>query len=135
MVKLRQSQLDGMHQKLRQEYENRVLSHIEEAFPEEVWNLPKDVKQLRIRESIDRALNYGLETEEDVAAFVDWTFELGETFDRNAWASEILLDPTLSGQDKVIEIETAVNELEESDDLDLLGDGAENQAETEKLLN
>jgi len=62
----------------------------------------------RLHRSVDRALGYGIHLSEDVAAFVDLTFECGEDFEDGAtygWAREILDDSRRGGIDKIAAIE------------------------------
>ena len=119
MFQLRSEQLDSIIAGRRKNYEDRLIEHVQEAFPEEVWDLPKDLLRHRIRKSIDCALTFGLESEEDIASFVDLTFELGEDFHTQPsydWTRRILLDPQLEGRSKISKITGELNELEDGID-------------------
>jgi hypothetical protein len=91
----------------RAQFEEGVAAHLERAYPEEVWDAAPEDLRARVHESVEKALSYGIDIEKDVSAYVDITFELGESFDTDPeqeWAGKILRDETLSGTEKIAKI-------------------------------
>jgi hypothetical protein len=91
----------------RRDYEDRVIDRLTDAFPEAIVLTPPDRLRARVAGAIDRALGYGITREADVAMFIDFTFELGETFDtdpRYEWARAVLLEEAFDGRQKVAAI-------------------------------
>lgn len=105
---IRTAQMNAFSANSRRQFENRLIDHVIANFPEQVWNWKTTDLQQRVAEAIDRALAWQFEREEEAAAFVSYTFELGEHFDTDpafSWVFPILQDRTLSGQAKIQAIE------------------------------
>jgi hypothetical protein len=110
--------MDTFATDLRARFENRLVAHVEEAYPEKVWDIALSDLGVRIHRAIDQAITYGIKIEEDVATFVDLTFELGQHFDtdpEHEWAQPILRDPNLEGHEKVNMIEEALYQMEDNE--------------------
>lgn len=105
---LRPEQMDVFSRCVRVGFEDRLMDHLAEAYPEKTYGLdPVEFRQ-RVSQSLDRALAYGLASETDAAAYVGWNVELGQNFERQAeyaWVAAILNDPELEPQAKVKRIE------------------------------
>ena len=92
---------------MREGFEERLVEHVERAWPEEIWNVPEPVVRQRLHRTVDRALAYNVKRERDVVIFVDLTYEHGESFELVpgfAWARRILEDPGLAGAEKIARI-------------------------------
>lgn len=110
-MKIRPEQMQALADERRARFEEEVLTHLESAYPEELWTRTKDEVRERVRRAVDKALAYSIRTERDVTSFVDITFELGEEFDadpRFEWATKILNDDALDGRGKVAKIKEAL---------------------------
>ena len=97
-------QMEAFSEYTRRDFENRLIMHISEIIPAEAANMPEGGLRDRVRQAVDKALGYGIEAEEDVLLFVDFTFELGQDFEQTPeydWALNILQDQRLPGHDKV----------------------------------
>lgn len=79
----------------------RLVSYLRARFPGRYDAIPDD----RLRAAIDRmrgtAADYGIQRENDVATFLDFTVMYGQDFHRDAWAREILQVKELHGPDKM----------------------------------
>ncbi|NOT58220.1 MAG: hypothetical protein HOP18_26755 [Deltaproteobacteria bacterium] len=116
MIKIRQEQMDAFATDLRARFASRLVAHVEGKYPEKVWDLARTDLRMRIQATIARAITYGINREEDVAAFVVLTLELGEHFDTESeheWSQTILRDPTLDGHAKINRIEEALYQVED----------------------
>ena len=101
---LRPEQIQAFTHYMTANFEDRLILHLREAYPEEVWEIPPDELSETVRRAMDRAMAHGLVTEGDVAGFVDLTFELGPDFESDEnydWAANILHDPNLDGTRKI----------------------------------
>lgn len=106
-MKIRKEQMAAFAADRRRQFVDRVIAHLEQAYPEAVWDAdPNDLRR-RIDQTIDRAMSYGIAIEKDVGAFIDFTYDLGESFDtepENEWARSILLRGDLDGSAKIAEL-------------------------------
>lgn len=96
MIVIRQEQMQAFKQSLQQDFENNMLAHVEDCFPQKSRAIGQ-VEVLRlIRAGIERAEHYGLVEQPDVAQFIDVLFTLGPSFDTNPlfpWVNRILNSP------------------------------------------
>ena len=110
-MEIRREQMQALADERRALFEERLIAHLENAYPEKLWTSTPEAVRERVRRAVDKALSYSVRTERDVTSFVDLTFELGEGFDidpRFDWAGEILRDDSLDGRDKVARIKHAL---------------------------
>ncbi|MBU2550298.1 MAG: DUF4123 domain-containing protein [Proteobacteria bacterium] len=97
-------QLEAFRESARDDFEQRLVRHIEGIIPGEAAAMPEGDLKARAGRAVDRALGYGIEAEKDVFLFAEFTFELGEDFGRTPecdWALDILEDQRLNGRTKV----------------------------------
>ncbi len=77
------------------DFEDRMVVHLNKFFPEQCEALGEPGTREEIRNGIDRAARYGIETERDVCKYIDLMFAFGRDFDTNPelpWAARILND-------------------------------------------
>lgn len=95
MLIIRQNQLDLFDKRAGHEYEERLHTRLWKRYPEEAHALGEQPLRNLIRRGVSRSKQYGLESERDVALFVDLMLFLGPRFDQDPglpWVSEILND-------------------------------------------
>jgi hypothetical protein len=76
-------------------FEDRVIAHVRQFFPEESGRLDEPELRETIRYGMGRAETYGLVSERDVCWYIDMMFAFGRDFDVDPdlpWAAEILND-------------------------------------------
>jgi len=108
MIYISTDQMNKFSDVSRKNFEKRLIDHLEKAYPEEIWNLSEHELIMQVQNLIDKAFAYGIVTEEDVATFIDISFELGEkinTDEQFSWIIEILSKEELDGQAKISMIE------------------------------
>ncbi len=104
-----------------QNYENfvaRLIRHIEITHPEKTWSMQEEKLPDRIEKVIKEAQSYGIENENDVAAYVDLNFEFGNEFElapERFWAREILSDRQMTGHEKIVKLEKIGYAIEDED--------------------
>ena len=109
-MNIRSEQAETLGIERRKEFERRVIQDLTRTYPEEVWRLRGGALEPHVSEAIDKALSYGIASEQDVSAFVHLTFGLGENFEsdpRYPIAAGILNNPDLAGHEKIEAIRNA----------------------------
>jgi hypothetical protein len=93
MLVIRREQIKALSWKMRKAFEGRMVLHLKEFFPDQCEMLGEEDTRAAIRYGMGRAEGYGLETEGDIAKYLNLMFVFGRTFDTDPdlpWASEIL---------------------------------------------
>lgn len=101
---IRKDQSDAFREQMTKNFEDRMAAHLREAFAVRVQALDDAALRGEIRCGISRARQYGIETERDVARFIDLMWMLRRDFDTNAetaWARPILSDHASSAENRV----------------------------------
>jgi hypothetical protein len=84
-------QLDVFEEAQARGFEDRMVSHLGEFFPEQCETLGEPAVRELIRYGIERAAAYEMVGERDVCKYVDLMMALGRDFDRDIqWAAAIL---------------------------------------------
>jgi len=107
MLKIRKEQNDELSDYMLQQFENRMVVHLRDEYPEETQLISEEQLRTLIKAGIRKAETYGIELENDVQEFIEFMVVYGSDFDTNSkfhWAREILDDPDLDGSDKMDEI-------------------------------
>ena len=92
---IREKQQRVFNEKFSTSFEDRMVVHLRAVFPHEC-GAQTDV-QLRetVHRGIDRAAQYGVDTERDVCKFIDLMMIHGPEFDQLPWAAKFLNDQVL----------------------------------------
>jgi hypothetical protein len=107
MLKIRQDQMDVFAAEMRANYEQRVVDLIQEEHTKEVVHLTTAAWQQRVPEVVDKAWEFEIYAEEDVAIFLVCLVQPPEDFatdPRQDWPA-ILGDNNLDGHQKVERIQ------------------------------
>jgi hypothetical protein len=117
LLQMRQEQMNAFAAASRRRFEDRIVAYIDEAYPEETFDLTDTDLRNRTHKAVEKAISYGIETENDVVEFVELNFELGDDFDTNpayAWVSDILRQPHQNGRRKIMEIQERLDQVEDA---------------------
>lgn len=101
---IRKDQTDGFRQQMAKSFEDRMVAHLRAAFPQETQHLDEAALRADIRNGVTRAAQYNIETERDVARFIDLMFLVRRDFDQSPetpWARPILTDKASSAENRV----------------------------------
>ena len=107
MFILRQQHLDAFSEAAKEGFEDRMVSLLYEKFPDECEQLGERGVRRRICTGVERAAQYEIDTEADVAVFIRLMFGISPTFDTDsetAWTAEILQDQELSASERLEQI-------------------------------
>lgn len=99
MLQIRKEQSDSFSVVMRRKFNNRMVLHIQECFPEHYEKLREDNTRELVDIGVDKAATYDIVSERDVCKFIDLMLGFGVDFDENPeypWASDILNDETLN---------------------------------------
>jgi hypothetical protein len=116
MLSIRKEQMAVFEKVAEGDFENRMLSHIKEFFPEQHGRFAESSLREFIHYGVDRAAAYGIELQPDVCQFIDLMLVFGRDFDHDPalpWASTILNDPEIPGPTaRIYELQNAVAALQ-----------------------
>lgn len=93
MLVIRRKQMNILSWKMRKAFEDRMVLHLKEFFPDQCQMLGEKDTRAAIRHGMERAETYGLGTESDLAKYLNVMFTFGRDFDTDPelpWASAIL---------------------------------------------
>jgi hypothetical protein len=90
MFKLRKEHMDALDAAVKREADRNLITYARRRFPEHLRQAPAGQLQDLIGKTRGTAKTYGIEQENDVGTFLDFTVMYGEAFHRSAWASDIL---------------------------------------------
>jgi len=119
MLTIRNEQIRQLAQARRAAFEGRVIARLQKTYSDDAPELmTTELLAPRVRAIIGRAQEQGIDEEDDVMAFVEIAFEVGDEFDtypENEWAIQILDDSMLSPHEKTVEMQFLLEELAEHD--------------------
>jgi len=93
MLVIRRQQMNILSWKIRKAFEDRMVLHLKEFFPDQCEMLGEKGTLAAIRQGMERAEIHGLGTESDLAKYLNVMFTFGRDFDKDPelpWASAIL---------------------------------------------
>jgi hypothetical protein len=93
MFRVRAEQIDALSHDAARRYENELLQHLRQHFPQKCDLLTESVLREEIHYAIKRAGSYGITAGPDVRLYAELMFSLGRDFDRDPrfpWAQSIL---------------------------------------------
>lgn len=94
-MKIRKEQMDVYSEAAVQDFEDRMVHHLEKCFPEQCEALGDAETRKAIREGIVLASDYGITLEPDVCRYISLMFAFGRNFDSDhhlPWPARILND-------------------------------------------
>lgn len=106
MLTIRKEQLAVFQKMASQDFEDRMVLHIGEFFPEFMRQLGEERSRELIRYGIQRASAYRFQLEPDVCNYINFMVVFGRDFDRDPalpWARTILNDPALPAPSAKVE--------------------------------
>ncbi|MDB6121146.1 MAG: uncharacterized protein JWQ71_139 [Pedosphaera sp.] len=104
MLVIREEQYKAFAQYVVKGFEDRVVIHLKQVWPDDCKRVGERGLREAIRKSFESCEKYGIKAEYDVVRFVDLTFILCQGFDTNprlAWAARLLNDKELSPRAKM----------------------------------
>ena len=113
MFKLRQGHLDEFEEGYRTTFEDRMLRDIAERFYLQFQELGEEKTRERIREGMERAGQYEIRTQRDVARFIRMMFGLRPDFDtarQTRFAGDILKQTDRPAAERLDEIKAAARQ-------------------------
>jgi hypothetical protein len=93
MLTIRKDQMTVLGDYMMRRFEKRMATHLEDAFPEQLKVMTPVAVMEMIRAEIAKANGYGLEYEDEIELYLEYTVIYGRDFDTNpktSWAGEIL---------------------------------------------
>ena len=112
MLTIRKAQLDALTADLLVQYKDRLLRQFTSAYPVQFSRLQEEGMRALIERGVDTAIQYHIETERDVAAFITLALRTTgdiETMIQRESVRRILEDDTLAGEFKVQLIQLQLN--------------------------
>ena len=107
MLTIRPDQLQILCAVMLAQFEQRIVTHLRSEFPGQAGKMPEAELRDLIRQGVDSASKYRIETEAHVQHFLEFQFEIGPDFDTNprtAWTQVILQREDLWPWEKLDEI-------------------------------
>src|SRR5215472_3275189 len=115
MLTIRALQLDVLSEPQIKRFEDRMLSHLRNSFPQQSELLGELRLREMIRQGVKRAGVYGITTERDVCKYVDLMMVWGTDFDQDQklpWAGQILRTCNNPSVKTTVLVETAKKKLQ-----------------------
>jgi len=104
MLIIRDEQMDVLRAHMRRQYEQRIVKHLREKFPDRTKDLPDKRIRDAVQNSMKKAESYGLEYEDDIRRFIEYLVIYGTKFDtqeETRWIGDILQRNDLDGTAKM----------------------------------
>lgn len=105
MLVIRKKQIEALDRQSEKLFLDRMIDHLYEIFPDKFEELGSKIKiRDMVRQGLEQAQGYGIDTEQDVALYVDIMFGIGPDFpdgEDMAWARSILENDGLIGPAKM----------------------------------
>jgi hypothetical protein len=101
---IRQEQMAALAAYTRRAFRKRMIEHLRRDFPRRALELGPEGVAALVDGSIQRALGYGIDDEDDLRAFIDQGVVPDGPFEEQPgmeWAQEILRKSSLSGHAKM----------------------------------
>jgi len=104
MLKIRQAQMESLSEARLKQFEDRMVTHLRSACPEETQEMSETELGNTIRLGMSSAAQYDITSEVDVRRYLECVVVYGADFDTNsktAWAGRILNNKQWSGTEKM----------------------------------
>ena len=113
-MKMRNEQIDAFSRSREIAYEDSLISHIRDFFPDRFQTAGETNVRELIRYGIMRSRSYGIVTERDVCKYIDLMIVFGRDFDQECvWAQEILTDEDADPVDQIDDLYEVAQFIEE----------------------
>jgi len=99
MLKIREEQYEELGKISLKSFEDSMVEHIKEFFPEQYEILGEPVVRLVIQYGVEQGEKYEFTTQRDVCLYINTMFMLGSNFDADlqlSWAADILKDESIT---------------------------------------
>ncbi|OQY28744.1 MAG: hypothetical protein B6244_06175 [Candidatus Cloacimonetes bacterium 4572_55] len=83
MLVIRKQQMDALSQVVMDTFEDRMVAHLYDTFPEKCAEMGESSVREDIQYGVQRSAQYGIEAERDVCRYIDVMFVLGRDFDND----------------------------------------------------
>jgi len=93
-LRIRQAQMQAFVRERRRSFEDRVLEHLRDRFPERCRQMTERELRELIQYGIDAADRYAIRIEHDVSVYIEQMLRFGRDLDRLPWAAKVLSDET-----------------------------------------
>jgi hypothetical protein len=104
MLTIRRQQIRALQESARSRFEDEMAAHLTRCFPGAPEVADRDRLRNSIREGLEAAKGYGIQSGQDVRQFLELATEYGPDFHQLPWAAQILNDRILSGTGKMEQI-------------------------------
>jgi len=104
MLILRKKQMEALSEYMISQFEDRMLTHLRQAFPQATAKFAEDEFSSIIPAGIEKAKTYGVVLESDVKTFLEYVALYGLGFDSNQEPNEVsgvLRDKSLNSSEKM----------------------------------
>ena len=104
MLTIRSEQMDALSAYMIARFERDMVNHIAQAFPKQFAEAGDAGTRKLVHDGIAKAASYGVQSERNVALFIDLMVAIGPTFDhddRFPWVRQVLQDPDRPEQTKL----------------------------------
>ena len=104
MLSIRQEQMDVLSAYTRNQFEQRMIKHLREKFPDRTKDLPDEKIRLVVQDSMRKAKGYNIEYEDDIRRFTVYLVIYGtrlDTREETQWIGNILRRDDLTGTAKM----------------------------------
>jgi hypothetical protein len=104
MLVIRQEQMDVLSVYMRAQFEQQMVKHLREKFPERTQDLPDERIRMVVQSSIKKAERYGIEYEDDIRRFIEYLVIYGtrlDTREDTQWLGDVLRRNDLDGTAKM----------------------------------
>lgn len=111
---IRREQMNVLAAASKEQFEENIMAHLRRVWPDDTASMSDDVLLQWVRYGVARGERYDIDTEFDVARFLDVMFLFDPQFDENPtlpWAAEILQAPHLDGRQRVDALMTRAMEF------------------------
>lgn len=102
MLKVLDAQMDHLAEITRADFTTDMRSYLRERYPDTCAPMTDEDLDARIEHGMARSASYGIDSADDVARYIDLTFQLGPSFDTELdWARSILHRRDFTGRIRI----------------------------------
>mgnify|MGYP000336084517 CR=1 FL=1 len=109
MLTINEAQLEAFQDISIEMFKSRMISFLTEFFFDAIENQSEFELKMFIANSIEKAEAFGIDTEDDVQAFIVYAVQLGINFDtKHSWAAKVLNNDNLLGSEKLEQLDLMI---------------------------